>query len=195
MDDATDEPPAELTGLTEQTDRAEGHEILAIVLDKPTRANEVLLALAHLQGEGKLRMQDAVIVAKDDGGRSSVVETIDITPAKGAIAGAWWGLLGSLLVGGPAALAVLLGGAAAGALYGRLVDRGLDDDWVKGMADWIDPGTSALLLLVDSGFDRDVVTELRRFEGTGEVAYSTLPQGARDDIESALSGADRQPTD
>ena len=198
MDDVTDEPPANLTDLSEPSEhagRADGHEILAIVLDKPTRANEVLLTLAHLQGEDKLRMHDAVIVAKDDGGRSSVIETVDVTPAKGAIAGTWWGLLGSLLVGGPAALAVIIGGTAAGALYGRLVDRGLDDEWVRGMADWIDPGTSALLLLVDSGFDHAVITELRRFEGTGEVAYSTLPQGARDEIESALSGTDRQRTD
>lgn len=173
----------------------EGHDILAIVLDKPTRANEVLLALSHLQGEGKLRMHDAVIVSKDGDGRASVVETVDLSLGRGALAGAWFGLFGSLLVAGPAALAVILGGAAAGALYARIVDHGLDDEWVKGMADWIDPGTSALLLLVDAGFDPEVVTELRRFEGTGEVAYSTLPQGARGEVEAALAGTDREPTE
>jgi uncharacterized membrane protein len=194
MDDETDEQPAE-PDHAELAGGADGHDILAIVLDKPTRANELLLALVHLQGEGKLRVHDAVIVTKDADGRSSVVETVDVTPARGAIAGAWFGLFGSLLVAGPAGLAVILGGAAAGALYGRLVDRGLDDEWVKGMSEWIDPGTSALLLLVDSGFDEDVVGELRRFEGAGEVAYSTLPRGVRDEIESALSGADREPAD
>jgi uncharacterized membrane protein len=177
----TDDPPT-------------GQDILAIVLDKATRANEVLLALAHLQGEGKIRMHDAVIVTKGEGGRAQVVETVDVTPAKGALAGSWWGFLGSLLIGGPAALAVLVGGAAAGALYGKLVDRGLEDEWVKGMADWIDPGTSALLLLVDDGFDPEVISELRRFEGTGEVAYSTLPEGTRAEIEGALSGGDREPS-
>ena len=171
-----------------QDDAPSGQDILAIVLDKPTRANEVLLALAHLQGEGKVRMHDAVIVAKDAEGRAQVVETVDVTPAKGALAGSWWGLLGSLLVGGPAALAVIVGGAAAGALYGKIVDRGLEDEWVKRMADWIDPGTSALLLLVDDGFDPAVIVELRRFEGTGEVAYSTLPADTRADLEAALAG-------
>src|SRR5262245_32387365 len=118
-----DEPPAgEPQGAHQHPD---GHDILAIVLDKPTRANEVLLALAHLQGEGKVRMHDAVIVAKDESGRSSVVETVDISVGRGALAGGWWGLLGSLLVGGPAAIAVILGGAAAGALYARIVDHGL----------------------------------------------------------------------
>jgi uncharacterized membrane protein len=165
-------------------------EILAIVLDKPTRAEQVLLALAHLQGEGKVQMHDAVMVVKDAEGRSRVVETVDVTPAKGALAGSWWGLLGGLLVGGPVAIAGILGGAAAGALYGKLVDRGLEDDWVKSMAEWIDPDSSALLLLVESGFSPEVVEELRRFEGTGEVAYTTLPEGTKADIEAALSGAD-----
>lgn len=165
-----------------------GHQILAIVLDKPTRANEVLLALANLQGEGRVRMHDAVVIAKDAEGRTQVVETIDVTPAKGALAGGWFGLLGSLLIAGPAGLAVILGGAAAGALYGKLVDRGLEDEWVKEMAAWIDPGTSALLLLVEGGFDHQVVEELRRFEGTGEVAFSTLPAETRAEIEAALAG-------
>lgn len=163
-------------------------EILAIVLDKPTRAEQVLLALAHLQSEGKVQMHDAVIVTKDEEGHTRVVETIDVTPAKGALAGGWWGLLGSLLVGGPAGIAVIVGGAAAGALYGKLVDRGLEDHWVQDMAQWIDPSSSALLLLVESGFSPDVIEELKRFEGTGEVAYTTLPEGTKADIEAALSG-------
>jgi uncharacterized membrane protein len=166
----------------------DGQQILAIVLDKPTRANEVLLALAHLQAEGKLRMHDAVVVAKDAEGRSQVVETVDVTPAKGALAGSWFGILGSFLIGGPAGLAVILGGAAAGALYGKIVDKGLDDDWVKQMADWIDPGTSALLLLVDDGFEPAVIDELARFEGTGEVVFSTLPAAVKAEVEAALAG-------
>ncbi|MBA2282115.1 MAG: DUF1269 domain-containing protein [Acidimicrobiia bacterium] len=182
----TDVPP-------EQPAAPSGQEILAIVLDKPTRAEQVLLALAHLQGEGKLRMHDAVIVAKDASGQSRTVETVDVTPAKGAVAGGWFGLLASFLIGGPVGLGVMAGGIAAGALYGKLVDRGLEDGWVKDMADWIDPETSALLLLVDAGFHPDVLAELRRFEGTGEIAYSTLPEGVRSEIEAALEGGNGTP--
>lgn len=167
---------------------APGQEILVVALDKPSRASELLLTLANLSAEGKIRMHDAVIVAKDDSGRSRIVQTVDTTPAKGALAGTWWGLLAGLLVAGPAFLALGLGGAAAGALYGKLVDRGLDDGWVKQMADWVLPGRSALLLLVDADFDREVLTELRRYEGIGEVAYTTLPPGTKAEIERALSG-------
>ena len=163
-----------------------GQDILAVVLDKPSRASELLLALTNLAHEQKLQMHDAVIVAKDGEGHTRIVETIDVTPAKGALAGTWWGMLAGLLVGGPMFLGAALGGAAAGALYGKLVDKGLEDQWVKDMAAWIDPGTSALLLLVDAGFDPAVLDELRRFEGIGRMAVTTLPEGTKTEVEAAL---------
>jgi uncharacterized membrane protein len=166
----------------------EGQEILVVSLDKPSRASELLLALNNLSGEGKVRMHDAVIVAKDDKGRSRTVQTVDVTPARGALAGSWWGALAGLLIGGPVFLAGMVGGAAAGALYGKLVDHGLDDDWVKQMAEWVESGRSALLLLVDTGFDHAVVTELARFEGIGHLSYTTLPAAARAEVERALAG-------
>lgn len=171
------------------SDAPPGQEILAIVLDKPSRASELLLVLANLDREGKVKLHDAVIVAKDDEGRTRIVETVDVTPVRGALSGTWWGMLGGLLVGGPVFLGAAIGGAAAGALYGKLVDRGLEDEWVKDMAAWIDPGTSALLLLVDAGLDPAVVDELRRFEGIGRVAGTTLPDGIKADIEAALGQA------
>jgi uncharacterized membrane protein len=187
----TDTPPPEDEPTVQELaeEPAEGQQILVIALDKPTRASELLLALSNVAREGKVRMHDAVIVAKDDDGRSRVLQTVDVTPAKGALAGTWWGMLAGLLVGGPVFLATAVGGAAAGALYGRLVDRGLDDGWVKEMAQWVESGRSALLLLVDAGFDHEVITELHRFEGIGHVAYTTLPPDARAEVERALSGA------
>jgi uncharacterized membrane protein len=174
---------------TPDQDAPAGQEILAIVLDKPSRASELLLALANLRSEGKLVLHDAVIVAKDEHGHTKIVETVDVTPLRGALAGTWWGMLGGLLIGGPVFLGAAIGGAAAGALYGRLVDKGLEDKWVKDMAAWIDPGTSALLLLVDSGLDPAVLEELKRFEGIGRVAGTTLPDGIKADIEAALGQA------
>lgn len=158
-------------------------EIVAIVFDKPTRADEVLLSVAHRQQEGLIELADAVVVSKDDAGRISVKETVDVTPAKGAMAGSWWGLLVGLLVGGP--LAGLVGGVAAGALLGKLVDLGLDDGWVRDMAEWLDPNTSALLLLIEDTVHTSVIDELGRFEG--KVVYTTLPDGVREALEAALA--------
>lgn len=161
-------------------------ELVAIVFDKPSRAEEVLLNLAHLQQEGAIKLADAVIVTKDEQGRSAIRQTVDVTPGRGALAGGWWGLLIGTLVGGPlgGAIAGAVGGAS-GALYGKLVDVGLDDGWVRQMAEWIDPGTSALLLLVADVRLDEVLRELGRFEG--KVVTTTLPDPVREQLEHALS--------
>lgn len=155
--------------------------LVAIVFDKPTRATEVLLNLLHLQEEGALRLGDAVVLAKGDDGRPRIHQTMDVTPGKGALIGGWWGMLATLLVG-PLAIA---GGAAAGALYGAVVDRGLDDGWVRQMADWLEAGRSALLLLVTVEDQPEVVRELGRYEG--EVVVTDLPEPVKAALQEALA--------
>ena len=170
-------------------DRGDGEHLVAIVFDKPSRATEVLVNLMHLQEEGALRLGDAVVIAKDDSGRAKINETVDVTPGKGALVGGWWGLLAGLFVG-PLAIA---GGAAAGALYGKLVDKGLADDWVRQMADWLDAGRSALLLLVTVQNQRELLRELSRYEG--EVAATDFPERLRQELEEALRDRPARVTD
>ena len=170
---------------------AEGDDehLVAIVFDKPSRATEVLVNLLHLQQEGALRLGDAVVIAKDESGRAQIHETVDVTPGKGAHVGGWWGLLAGLFVG-PLAIA---GGAAAGALYGKLVDKGLADDWVKQMAEWLDAGRSALLLLVTVQNEHQLLRELGRYEG--EVAATDFPERLRLELEEALGDRPARVTD
>ena len=159
-----------------------GEHLVAIVFDKPSRATEVLVNLMNLQQEGALRLADAVIIAKDESGRASTHQTVDITPGKGALIGGWWGLLAGILVG-PLAIA---GGAAVGALYGKLVDKGLDDGWIKQMSEWLEAGRSALLLLVAVENMPQVLRELGRYEG--EVVTTDFPDAVRRELEEALGG-------
>jgi len=171
----------------DNTPKAEDDNLVAIVFDKPSRATEVLVNLMHLQQEGALRLADAVVLAKDESGRARIVETMDVTPGKGALIGGWWGLFASLLVG-PLAIA---GGLAAGALYGKLVDKGLNDGWVKQMSEWLEAGRSALLLLVTVENKAEVLRELGRYEG--EVVTTDFPESVRLELEQALR--DRRTTD
>ena len=154
--------------------------LVCIAFDKPNRATEVLVNLMHLQQEGALRLGDAVILAKDENGRTQRVETVDVTPGKGALMGTWWGLLAGLFVG-PLAI---VGGAAAGALYGKLVDKGLADDWVRQMSDWLEAGRSALLLLVTVENKAQLLRELSRYGG--ELISTDVPEPLRRELEEAL---------
>lgn len=157
----------------------DGH-LVAILFDKPSRATEVLVNLVHLQQEGALRLGDAVVISKDESGRAVIHETMDVTPSKGALIGGWLGVFAGLLAG-PLAIA---GGLAAGALYGKLVDKGLADDWVKQMSEWLDAGRSALLLLITLENKTQVLRELSRYEG--EVVTTDLPEPVRLELEEAL---------
>ena len=154
--------------------------LVCIAFDKPNRATEVLVNLMHLQQEGALRLGDAVVLAKDEHGRAQIVETVDVTPSKGALMGTWWGLLAGLFVG-PLAI---VGGAAAGALYGKLVDKGLADDWVRQMSDWLEAGRSALLLLVTVEDKAQLLKELSRYGG--ELVSTDVPEPLRAELEQAL---------
>ncbi len=165
--------------------------IIGMSFDKTSRAEEVLLNLAHLAKEGELLLTDAVVVYKDDRERVHVRQTIDTTPTQGALSGSLWGVLVGTLFGGPVGAIIGAGaGAASGGLLGKLVDVGLDDDWVKQVGDWIDPGSSALLVLVADDVRPVVVRELSRFEGT--VLYCTFPDAVRHELERALGSS---PTD
>ena len=161
-------------------DGAEGEYLAAIVFDKPGRAAEVLVNLMNLAQEGVVALSDAVIVTKGEDGKGHVVQTVDVTPAKGALLGGWLGLFAGLFLG-PLAIA---GGAAAGAIYGKLVDRGLDDGWIKEMAEWLEPGGSALLLLGSIHDRPTLIRELSRYEG--HLVTTDLPPHIRREVEDAL---------
>ncbi|MEY2435322.1 MAG: hypothetical protein QOH64_458 [Acidimicrobiaceae bacterium] len=165
-------------------DASAQQHVLAVVFDKATRGDEALLTLIHLQQEGAIEIADAVVVAKTADGKTHIRQTVDPTPGRAAVSGAWLGTLVGLLFGGPLGGAVA--GAAGAALYAKLVDIGLDDGWVKQMAEWLDPGTSALLLLLNDETLRDeAIKELQRFDG--KLVTTTFPDSVRRALEEGLT--------
>lgn len=187
MSDANEPVVSDQAGATPAVAAEVGtaDHIVGMSFDKTSRAEEVLLNLSHLAREGQISLTDAVVVYKDDSERVHVRQTVDPTPKQGAMSGALWGVLVGTIFGGP--VGALLGagaGAAGGGLMGKLVDVGLDDDWVKQVGDWIDPGTSALLVLVSEGVRPVVLKELSRFEGN--VLYCTFPDAVRQELVRAL---------
>ncbi|MBX3061073.1 MAG: DUF1269 domain-containing protein, partial [Anaerolineae bacterium] len=82
----------------------------------------------------------------------------------GALGGAFWGLFIGLLFGVPwLGLAM---GVAGGATAGKLSDCGLDDEFVKEVGRTIEPGHSALFLMVEYMTEDKVLPELARHKST-----------------------------
>ncbi|MEX1178306.1 MAG: DUF1269 domain-containing protein, partial [Nitriliruptor sp.] len=99
-------------------------DLWAFVLDGPLRAQEALIAAMRMVGRGQLKLEDAAVVTRV-GGRVRIQQTRDVSASQGAVGGAWLGTLAGLFVAQPILGAAL--GAAAGGLFAKLRDHGIDD--------------------------------------------------------------------
>jgi len=159
--------------------------LVAIAVSDPLLAQEGLLAAMRLVRKGHLKLEDAAIIAKEDGGKVRVQETRDTTTVQGAVQGSWWGLLGGLLVGGPVGLAGIAIGAAAGGIFAKMRDIGIQDEQMQQLGEELAAGEAALLLLVEEAHVFHAVAELRRF--AGRLLHSTCDEQNVERITGALS--------
>jgi uncharacterized membrane protein len=151
------------------------------------RAQEFLTAATGMNVHGSLKLNDAVLLVKDDEGHTVVRETIDPQPGRTALSGAVWAGLFGLLLGGPVGwLAGTAIGAGAGAVTAKVVDLGIPDEWVHWFREAVAPGTATVVLLAQE-IDRDaLVAEAGRF--TGNLVYTNLEPDTMDRIRRALGG-------
>jgi uncharacterized membrane protein len=99
----------------------------------------------------------------------------------------WGSLVGLLFLNPLAGMAVGgLIGAGSGALSGSLVDYGIDDNFIRQIADTLQPNTSALFVLVRKVQPEKVLAELSQFRG--RVLRSSLAPEQEARLQSALSG-------
>jgi uncharacterized membrane protein len=163
--------------------------LVGISFDDLFRAQEFLTAATRLAANGKLRIQDAVFVVKDESGKTMVHETVDPSLGRTALSGALWAGLFGLILGGPVGWLVGTGvGAGTGAVTAKVVDHGVPDEWVAWFREAVQPGTATLALLVEE-VDRDaLVAELERFSGA-RLVYANLPSFWVEQIRSALGEA------
>src|SRR6266852_5177497 len=123
-------------------------------------AEQVRDRLVELQKAHLIMVDDAVVVVRSQDGK--VKQAANLAGA-GALSGAFWGMLIGLLFFVPFfGLAV---GAAIGAVAGSMRDYGIDDNFIKEVGNAIQPGTSALFVLVQQVTVDKVVEQLRPFGG------------------------------
>ncbi len=178
VDDGTIEDPdsrapvidAEAEGLDPApvTTTAEGitADLWAFRFADPIMAQEALLAAMRLQRRNRLQLDDAAIVVRDERGRTRIIQTTEISTGQGAISGSWLGLLAGMFVPGPGALVGLALGAAAGGLFAKLRDKGINDDEMKQWGEQLGNGESALFLLVEDCHQMRALHEVSRFPAT-----------------------------
>ena len=132
--------------------------LIVVVYDTEFKAEEVRLDFIKMQKSYLVSLEDAVIAEKKPNGKIKLHQMYNLT-ASGAVGGGFWGTLIGLIFMNP--LLGLVVGAGAGAVAGALSDVGINDNFMKQLAEKLTPGTSALFVLVDSTLTDKVLDELR----------------------------------
>lgn len=164
--------------------------LVGISFEDVFRAREFMTALSRLVSKGSLALHDAVLVVKDTGGDTKVVETIDPQPGRAALSGGAWAGLFGLFLGGPVGwIAGAAIGAGAGAVTAKVIDLGIPDEWVDWFKEAVQPDTATVAMLA-SEIDEDVlVAEVSRFAG-GHLVYGNLEHDVLDRVADALGQSD-----
>jgi uncharacterized membrane protein len=156
--------------------------LVAVVFNDETTAFEMRAALAKMQKDYLIEMEDAVVVTKGKDGNTQLHQAVNLTAA-GAVGGGFWGMLIGMLFLNPLIGAAV--GAASGAIAGKLSDIGINDKMMKELAASFSPGSSALFVLVRKATADKVLDGLKPFAGKGKVFQTSLSK----DDEAALRQA------
>lgn len=157
--------------------------LIAIVFNDESTAFEMRAALARMQKQYLLEMEDAVVVTRDPNGKTKLHQAVSLTTA-GAVGGAFWGLLIGMLFLNPILGAAV--GAGAGALSGKFANLGLDDNMMKDIGRSLTPGSSALFVLLRKATPDKVLDGLKQFAGKGRVFQTSLDKDDEKSLREAL---------
>jgi len=122
-------------------------------------------------------------VTKDAAGKIKLHQAMNLT-AMGAATGGFWGLLIGMLFLNPLLGAAV--GAGAGALSGRFTDLGIDDDFMKTLAEQFQPGCAAVFILVKKVTPDKVLAGLEQFKGKGKVIQTSLTKDEEQGLRAFL---------
>jgi uncharacterized membrane protein len=157
------------------------NDLLAIAFPTEEKAEKVREKLFSMQKEYLIELGDAVVAVKRDDG-SVKLNQLFSTAAVGGASGAFWGALIGLIFMAPLAGAAI--GAGAGALSGALTDFGINDKFMKDVAEAVPPGGAALFVLVRKMTTDKVLDGLKGVGGTvlRTSLDKTMDQALRDTL-------------
>src|SRR5437660_12312306 len=115
-------------------------DLVEIAFPSEQKAEEVRQRLLDMQKEYLIELSDAVIAVKQLNGRVKLNQLFHPT-ATGAVSGTFWGTLIGLIFLMPLAGAAI--GAASGAVGGALSDVGINDQFMKDVAQSLQSGNAA----------------------------------------------------
>src|ERR1700735_818895 len=177
---------------SQRASRSEGGTTMSdlIVIGYPDEktAQNVWGELVKLERDYLVDLEDAAIIRRDHKGKLHITTPAHHSVARGSFSGLFWGVLIGLLFLFPLAPLVGVAGGLMGAALGAAGNIGLKDDFKQRVQDMVQPGTSAILVLVRKVTPDKFVEALRPYGGT--VLQTSLPHDAEQQLMQTLHGTD-----
>lgn len=155
-------------------------DFLVIIFDTAEQAKDARMSLKGLEHDGYVKLDDAAVVTRTVDGKVNVKNELDSGVAMGALGGS---MIGLLLASVFFPLAGIMAGAAVGGMIGHFFHKDVDQTFVKEVKEKIEPGKSALFLMINQGINM-VITAMEPYKG--EVLQTTLTTDEVDALKSAL---------
>jgi uncharacterized membrane protein len=157
--------------------------LVAIGYPDETTATAASLEANRLAKDLIIQPDAIAVIIRDRDGKFHVT-TNHHEVGGGATWGMFWGLLFGMLFFIPVlGMAV---GAGLGALTGKLAKGAINKEFSDRIRSELQPGTSALFLVVESVTPDKAVESLSKFGGT--VLKSSLPKETEEELQEALHG-------
>ena len=157
-------------------------DLIAIIFESEEKAEEVRKMVLDMSKDYLIDIGDAAIAVKTDKGVK--LNQLMNTTAAGAAGGSFWGLLIGVLFMNP--LIGVAAGAGAGAIAGRLTDIGVNDKFMKGLAEDVAVGEAVLFVLVKKVTGDKA---LERLQGVGgRILQTSLDHTREERLREALQG-------
>jgi uncharacterized membrane protein len=163
-------------------------DLIVIGYPDEETAQKVWTELVKLQQDYLVDLEDAAIIRRDQKGRMHITTPAHHAVAWGTFSGLFWGVLIGLLFLFPLAPLVGVAGGIMGAALGTAGDLGIKDDFRQRVQDLVQPGTSAILVIVRKVTTDKFLAALAPYGGT--VLQTSLPHDAEQQLMKALHGDD-----
>jgi uncharacterized membrane protein len=164
-------------------------DLIVIGYPDESTAQNVWDELVKLQQDYLVDLEDAAILRRDRNGKLHVTTPAHHAVAWGTFSGLFWGVLIGLLFLFPLAPLVGVAGGIMGAALGAAGNLGIKDDFRRRVQGMVQPGTSAIMVIVRKVTTDKFLEALRPYGGT--VLQTSLPHDAEQQLMQALHGNDR----
>ncbi len=139
--------------------------LVAIGYPDQTTAEDARQTVQRLESELIIQADQVAAISRDLDGKYHVTTTHGGASAGGGAAwGGFWGLLFGMLFFVPFAGLAL--GAGMGALFGHLGKEGIDKAFQQQVRDHVQPGTSALFMVIEQATPDKAIAALQQYGGT-----------------------------